>query len=268
MWIDTHCHLDAREFDADRDGVVARAISAGIDMMVLPAVDRASFTRVRDCAYRYGYVYALGIHPLYVAKAQASDLEHLRRVAHSACTDPRFVAIGEIGLDCSEGAPAMDLQEAFYREQLQIAYQLQLPVILHVRRSADRLLYYLRRVGVTGGIAHAFNGSDVQAQAFLELGMRLGFGGAATYDGSRRIRRFATQLPSEAIVLETDAPDIPPQWLRVHGAVGRNEPCELAPVAAVIAKLRGISDQDLAQVTGRNALTALPRLAQFIVSPP
>ena len=252
-----------QEFDSDRDEVVARAIAAGIEMMVLPAVDVASFARVRDCAYRYGYVYALGIHPLAVANAHGTDLDQLQRVAQDACTDPRFVAIGEIGLDCSEGAPSIELQERFYREQLQIARELQLPVILHVRRSADRLLYYLRRVAVTGGIAHAFNGSEVQAQGFLELGVRLGFGGSATYDGSRRIRRFAAQLPSEAIVLETDAPDIPPQWLRVNGSVGRNEPCELASVAAVIAELRGISTEDLARITRRNALTALPRLAQL-----
>jgi len=263
MWIDTHCHLDAQEFDSDRDEVVARATAAGVHMMVLPAVDVAGFTRVRDCAYQYGYVYALGIHPLAVANAQVGDLEELDRAAQSACADARFVAIGEIGLDCSEGAPPIELQELFYREQLQIAWRLQLPVILHVRRSADRLLYHLRRVGVTGGIAHAFNGSDVQAQGFMQLGMRLGFGGSATYDGSRRIRRFAAQLPSEAIVLETDAPDIPPQWLRANGIVGRNEPCELAPVAAVIAGLRGISIQELAHMTGRNALAALPRLAQL-----
>lgn len=267
MWIDTHCHLDAQEFDSDRDKVVARAIAAGVEMMVLPAVEVAGFTRVRDCAHRYSYVYALGIHPLAVANAQPSDLDQLRLAAQIACTDTRFVAIGEIGLDCSQGAPPIELQEFFYREQLQIARQLQLPVILHVRRSADRLLFYLRRVGVTGGIAHAFNGSDIQAQGFLQLGIRLGFGGSATYDGSRRIRRFAAELPSEAIVLETDAPDIPPQWLRVNGTVGRNEPSQLAAVAAVIAELRGISAQELAYITGRNALAALPRLAQLTGAP-
>jgi len=268
MWIDTHCHLDAAEFDLDRDEVVTRAIASGVDMMVLPAVDVAGFTRVHDCAHRFGYVYALGIHPLYVENATVSDLDQLGRVAHSALDDPRFVAIGEIGLDCSQAAPPIELQEHFYREQLQLAHQLQLPVILHVRRSADRLLYYLRRVGVHGGIAHAFNGSDVQAQGFLELGMRLGFGGSSTYEGSRRIRRFATELPSEAIVLETDAPDIPPQWLRVNGAVGRNEPRELAPIAAVIAELRGVSQQELARITRCNATATLPRLAQLIASSP
>jgi len=263
MWIDTHCHLDAREFDVDRDEVVARAVAAGVQMMVLPAVDVAGFGRVRECAHRYGYAYALGIHPLAVAQATSSDLEQLRDAAARACSDRHFVAIGEIGLDCNAGAPPMQVQEAFYREQLQLARQLNLPVILHVRRSADRLLYHLRRVGSNGGIAHAFNGSAVQAQGFLDLGLRLGFGGAATYDGSRRIRRFAAELPAEAVVLETDAPDIPPQWLRRNGQVRRNEPCELASVAAVIAALRSISPPELATLTGRNARLALPRISSL-----
>ncbi|HXY05399.1 MAG TPA: TatD family hydrolase [Burkholderiaceae bacterium] len=266
MWIDTHCHLDAREFDADRDQVVARAAAAGVHMMVLPAVDTEGFARVRECAHRYGYAYALGIHPLAVANASAADLDRLRYAARSACSDLHFVAIGEIGLDFSQSAPAIELQEMFYREQLQIAQQFRLPVILHVRRSADRLLYHLRRIGVQGGIAHAFNGSAVQAQGFLDLGMRLGFGGSATYDGSRRIRRFAAELPTEAIVLETDAPDIPPQWLRASNSAPRNEPCQLPAVATIIAGLRGITPEQLAALTNRNALSTLPRLAQLDAS--
>ena len=262
-FFDAHTHVQFSAFDADRDEVVARARAAGVHMMVLPAVDVPGFGRVRECARRSGYAYALGIHPLAVADAKAVDLELLRQAAQDACTDPRFVAIGEIGLDGSPGAPPTDLQERFYREQLQLALQLKLPVILHVRRSADRLLYHLRRTGTQGGLAHAFNGSAVQAQGFLELGFRLGFGGSSTYEGSLRIRRFASELPAEAIVLETDAPDIPPQWLRENGVARRNEPGELARVAAVIAGLRRLSVEDLAVLTSRNALQALPRLAQL-----
>lgn len=263
MWIDTHCHLDAPEFDADRDAVAARAAAAGVHMAVIPAVDVAGFARVRECAHRYGYAYALGIHPLALQGAEPSDIERLREAALHACADPRFVAIGEIGLDFLTDSPPAEMQEWFYREQLKIAAQLALPVILHVRRSADRLLYHLRRTGAVGGIAHAFNGSAVQAQGFLDLGLRLGFGGASTYDGSRRIRRFAAELPQHAIVLETDAPDIPPQWLRSDGTVLRNEPCQLAQVAAVIAGLRRMTIEEFAALTGTNALAALPRLAQL-----
>jgi len=263
MWIDTHCHLDAAEFDPDRDEVVARARAAGVHMMVVPAVDVAGFGRVAECAHRYGYAYALGIHPLALQRAEPAHVERLQEAAERACADRRFVAIGEIGLDFTTGTAPAATQEWFYREQLKVAAQLQMPVILHVRRSADRLLYHLRRSAVTGGIAHAFNGSPVQAQGFLDLGLRLGFGGSSTYDGSLRIRRFAAELPDPAIVLETDSPDIPPQWLRAGSAVPRNEPKELAQVAAVIARLRASTIEDLAALTGANALAALPRLAQL-----
>jgi TatD DNase family protein len=261
MWIDTHCHLDAAEFDADRDAVVERARSAGVCQMVLPAVDRAGFERVRDLAHRHGFAYALGIHPLAVERAQPSDLDALRRAARAALEDPRFVAIGEIGLDAFEGAPPLDLQERYYAEQLRIAQELSLPVILHVRRTADKLIHHLRRTRIAGGIAHAFNGSAVQAQGFLDLGVRLGFGGASTYDGSLRIRRFAAELGPGAIVLETDSPDIPPQWLREGGRVGRNEPAQLARIARAIADLRAMTLEALAQMARDNSCAALPRLA-------
>jgi TatD DNase family protein len=261
MWIDTHCHLDAPEFDADRDAVVARAAAAGVRMMVLPAVHPTGFEGVRACAQRYGFAYALGIHPLWLKDAAAQDIGRLREQARQALADPRFVAIGEIGLDFTPAAPPVETQEWFYREQIEIARELGLPVILHVRRSADRLLYHLRRTGTCGGIAHAFNGSPVQAQGFLDLGVCLGFGGAATYDGSLRIRRFAAGLDASAIVLETDSPDIPPQWLRDEGVPLRNEPHQLARIAQVIADLRATTIDDLAAHARANSLAALPRLA-------
>ena len=263
MWIDTHCHLDAPEFAADRDAAVARAAAAGVHMAVLPAVDVASFATVAECAHRYGYAYALGIHPLAVSRSPLAHLDDLRAAVAAALTDPRFVGIGEIGLDFLNGTADAAVQEQFYAEQLRIAGHFQLPVILHVRRSADRLLYHLRRSHVPGGIAHAFNGSEVQAQGFLDLDFRLGFGGSVTYDGSLRIRRFAAQLPDHALVVETDAPDIPPQWLRDGGTVLRNESAQLPRIATVIAGLRGVTPEQLAKQTTRNAHAALPRLAHL-----
>lgn len=263
MWIDTHCHLDAAEFAADRDAAVARAAAAGVHMAVLPAVDAASFATVAQAAHRYGYAYTLGIHPLAVPRARPEDLEHLHTAVAAALGDPRFVGIGEIGLDFLHGMANSALQEQFYAEQLRIAAHFHLPVVLHVRRSADRLLYHLRRTGVTGGIAHAFNGSEVQAHGFLDLGFCLGFGGSVTYDGSLRIRRFAAQLPAHALVLETDAPDIPPQWLRNGGTVLRNESAQLPRIAMVVAGLRGVTALELAEQTTRNAHTVLPRLTHL-----
>ncbi len=265
MWIDTHCHLDVSEFEQDRDAVVARARGAGVAMMVIPAVEAAAFARVKHCAHRYGFSYALGIHPLYVGRAREDDIEALRTAVAAALDDPRFVAIGEIGVDNYVKEPDPERQRWFYSEQLKIARRFDLPVILHVRRSADDLLKYLRRIEVRGGIAHAFNGSDDQAHHLLERGFRLGFGGAMTYDGSLRIRRFAATLPAGAWVLETDAPDIPPQWLR-PGPNLRNEPHELARIGETMAQLRAVAPENVALGNRANACEVLPRLAALLAT--
>ncbi len=266
-WIDTHCHLDAAEFDADRAGVIARAQAAGVTRMVLPAVEVANFDAVRSLAHSHGHAYALGIHPLCVDRAAEADLDRLRDALAAQRDDPRLVAVGEIGLD--HFVPGLDRtrQARFYEAQLRLARDFGLPVVLHVRRSADDLLKHLRRIVVPGGIAHAFNGSEQQAQAFIGLGFRLGFGGALTFERALQIRRLAQMLPATAIVLETDAPDIPPQWLyrsaeaRSRGETARNEPAELPRIAAVLAGLRGWSVEQAAEITTANALAALPRLA-------
>jgi TatD DNase family protein len=270
MWIDSHCHLDAAEFAPDRDMVVARARAAGVAQIVLPAVAVANFAAVRALAHEHGLVYALGIHPLCVAQAEEADLERLQETLAAWHDDARLVAVGEIGLD--HFVPGLDRarQERFYAAQLRLARAVGLPVILHVRRSADTLLKHLRRTPPAGGIAHAFNGSAQQALGFVELGLRLGFGGALTFERALQIRRLAQALPLDAIVLETDAPDIPPQWLyrtaaqRAAGATMRNEPAELPRIAAELARLRGIAPDALAAATRANAVAALPRLAAFV----
>lgn len=268
MWIDSHCHLDAAEFDADRDAVVERARAVGVERLVLPAVEVANFDTVRELAHRIGASYALGIHPLYVARALPDDLERLQQALQRHRDDPRLVAVGEIGLDHFVPGLDRDLQQHHYLAQLKLARAAGLPVILHVRRSADDLLAGLRRVEVAGGIAHAFNGSTQQAGRFVERGFGLGFGGAMTFERAHQIRRLAAELPAEALVLETDAPDIPPQWLyrradeRATGApMGRNEPAELPRIAEALAALRGWTLAETAQRTSDNVRRVLPRLA-------
>jgi TatD DNase family protein len=260
VWFDSHCHLDAEEFDADRDEVVERARSAGVHAMLIPGVEVATFERVREVAHRYGFGYALGIHPLYVSRAAEGDLEQLADAVQRAQVDPHFVGIGEIGLDFADGSPDAERQEQFYQAQLRLARAWSLPVVLHVRRSADRLLKYLRRIEVPGGIAHAFNGSEQQAREVTACGLRLGFGGSATFSGSLRIRRLAVEVPDPAIVLETDAPDIAPQWMHLEDGPRRNEPAQLPRIAAVIAQLRSVSPAQLAAINQRNVLDAFPRL--------
>jgi TatD DNase family protein len=251
---DTHVHLDASEFDADRATVLAQARAAGVGRFVVPGVDVESFDRVAALSRACGDIHhALGIHPLYVTAATAEDVDVLeaRLALHEA------IAVGEIGLDHFVTGVDPQVQERFFVAQLRLAQRFGLPVILHVRRAVDAILKQLRRVAVPGGIAHAFNGSRQQADTFVAMGFKLGFGGAMTFAGSRRIRDLAAELPLDAIVLETDAPDMPPAWAQGR----RNEPVNLFRYAEVLADLRGLEVHEVVAATGRNAEAALPGLA-------
>jgi len=265
MWIDTHCHLDAHEFGAESPDVALRAAGLDVGMIVIPAVARANFDVVRSLAAALPNAsYALGIHPIYVPQASDDDLAELRRQVEASLSDPNFVAIGEIGLDffipmlCEPDMRAK--QERFLREQLRIARDFDLPVLTHVRRSQDQVLKHVRQIRPAGGIAHAFNGSFQQAQGFLDVGFRLGFGGAMTFTRALQIRRLATGLPLDAIVLETDAPDIAPAW--VHP--GRNSPEQLPAIGRALAGLRGVDADVVRAATQASALAAIPRLAPLL----
>ena len=257
MFVDSHCHLDAAQFDTDRDAVAARAWAAGVEAIVVPAVELANFSAVEDTCRRYrGCAPAWGIHPLYIDRAKDQDLASVR--AQLKMHPP--VAVGEIGLDFF--VPDLDYvrQELFFVEQLKIAREFGLPVLLHIRRAQDTILKHLRRVGVCGGIAHAFNGSRQQADEFIKLGFKLGFGGAMTFTRAKRIRELAATLPLDAIVLETDAPDIPPAFLQG----GRNSPEYLPQIAGTLAELRGIGVEDVARTTTAGVGRALPAVADFL----
>ncbi|HEY6773343.1 MAG TPA: TatD family hydrolase [Oxalicibacterium sp.] len=268
MWIDTHCHLDASEFGTTADAFDDVAVAArenGVGMIVVPAVARDNFSIVAELAHRHANcTYALGIHPIFVPQADEHDLQRLREAVAKAIDDPRLVAIGEIGLDFFVPmltTPKMrERQEFFYSEQLKIARDFDLPVLLHVRKSQDQILKYLRRIAVPGGIAHAFNGSFQQANTFIDLGFRLGFGGAMTFTRALQIRRLAAELPLDALVLETDAPDISPAWLHPQ----RNSPEQLPRIGQVLAELRGMPVTDVAEATSRNACAAMPRLKALL----
>ena len=261
MLIDTHCHLDAAEFSADRDAVAQAALQEGVQLIVVPAVEHSNFATVVQLAADYPHcAYALGIHPLYVARARSEDLESLRVMAESE----QPVAIGEIGLDFFVEGYDRERQLYFFTEQLKLAKALGLPVILHVRKAVDDILKYLRQYKLAGGIAHAFNGSRQQADEFIKLGFKLGFGGAMTYPRALKLRELAACLPLESIVLETDAPDIAPEWLGHHG---RNAPHQLAKIAEVLAQLRGLDVAEVADMTTKNALDVLPKLAQLYTPP-
>lgn len=282
-WIDTHCHLDAPEFGTLAQQLRAQAASKNVAICVLPAVHPDNFAAVRALAHAQGDAYCLGIHPMYVAHCGDDALTQLADALTRWQGDPRLVAMGEIGLDffvpdlCVN--PLRERQQHFYHEQLKLARRFDLPVVLHVRRSIDQVLKGLRAVVGPGGrwhgIAHAFNGSAQQAQAFINLGLKLGFGGTLTFERALQLRRLAATLPLESIVLETDAPDMPPHWLYTTAAQraagqpqGVNSSAELPRIGAELATLRGVDVASLADATSANALAALPRLRALLKDPP
>jgi len=270
MWIDTHAHLDAPEFAPDREAVLQRAQAAGVGLVVMPAVAVPHMAALQAWARAHRQPYALGIHPLFAHLASPDDLLTLEQALRASRDDPLLVAVGEIGVDGFVPGLDMAVQQTVYEQQLRLAQALELPVLLHVRRSADALLKGLRRHAVAGGIAHAFNGSLQQAQALIDRGFALGFGGAMTHERSLQIRRLAASVPATAVVLETDAPDIPPAWLyrtaaeRAEGlSQGRNEPAELPHIAQTLAKLRRWTIEETERQTTANACRVLPRLAKL-----
>jgi len=248
--IDTHCHFDAAEFAHDRAAEYARARAGGVTTQIIPAIAHANFADVADVCARYsGCLPAWGLHPMLVAAHRPEHLAALR--AKIAAQRP--VAVGEIGLDFFVRGLDPAAQEYFYVEQLKIAREHDLPVLLHCRKSSDQLLKHLRRIRVRGGIAHAFNGSLQQAQMFIELGFKLGFGGAFTWPRAQHLRRLAVGLPLDSIVLETDSPDIAPVWI----GKGRNSPAELPQIARALAELRGVSFEEISETTSANARAVL-----------
>lgn len=253
MLVDTHCHLDAAEFDGDRDSVAQAALASGVGRIVIPAVERANFGAIASLCRDYsGCAAAYGIHPLYVDRAREEDLDALRETLQRE----QPLAVGEIGLDRHVEPRDDARQEYWFSAQLDMARERELPVLLHVRRAIDPVLKHLRRARVPGGIAHAFNGSLQQATMFIDLGFALGFGGAFTFTRALQIRRLVRDLPGHAHVLETDAPDIAPAWL----APGRNTPDAVAGIAQAFAVLRERPLAEVLATTGDNARRVLPRL--------
>jgi len=264
MLIDTHCHLDASEFDADRDQVWREAQAQGVRALVIPAVMQSTFQPVMDwCAKHPHTGFALGWHPLFVDQAADDALQQMQDTVAAVLAGPQagqLLAIGEIGLDFYVTRDNEAKQVALFEGQLQIAKQFGLPVILHVRAAVDSVLKYLRKHRLDSGIAHAFNGSLQQATIFTELGFKLGFGGAMTWPRALKIRKLATELPVEALVLETDAPDTPPVWVGHHG---RNTPGQLKRIAEEMALIRGLEISQLIEITGKNSMQVLPKLAHL-----
>lgn len=248
--IDTHCHIDDHSFDADREQVLSRCHALGVDRIVVPAVDAAGWEPLLQLCKRHAGLYpALGMHPLFYRRHTPEQVALLGEMVALH----RPVAIGEIGLDYYIDDPQPERQELLFQQQLELARDHHLPVLLHCRKAHDRMLSMLRHTPPPGGIAHAFNGSAQQAHQYLELGFKLGFGGMLTYERSTRLRKLARSLPLEAMVLETDAPDM--TVASHHGE--RNSPEYLPECLTALAQVRGEDMAEVAAQTTRNALEVL-----------
>ena len=265
MLIDTHCHADCSAFDGDRAEMIAAARACGLANALLCAGEIASLEKTIRAARAERLSYALGMHPMYLPAPEQAEaaLDAHRRACEQALFDPLFAAVGEIGLDGF--VPGLDMahQERLFAGQLRTARDLALPVSVHARHAVDKVAMWLGRIPPAGGVVHAFNGSIEQAQKLLKLGFKLGFGGALAYQGSKRIRRIFAQLPEDAFVLETDAPDMPGPERR-ESADPRTHLEDIFGYASVAAELRGICLEDLCRIATDNALAAFPKMANAL----
>lgn len=261
LLIDTHSHLNASAFDGDREVLVAEAVKAGVENILLCPGCVKDIEKTRRIAHQFHLSYAIGIHPMYLPHTADAvrDLAIVRREAEVSLDDPLFAAIGEIGLDGF--VPGIDpvLAKTVFSEQLRIARDLSLPVSVHARHAMEDVIVLIKKLEITQGAIHAFNGSWPQAERLFSRGMKLGFGGAVTYTGSLRIRRTLAALPDDAFVLETDAPDMPSSDRRASKDQ-RTHPADLLSYAEQAAKLRKTTTEEVVRLSRENAFTAFPRM--------
>jgi TatD DNase family protein len=243
---DSHCHLDAVEFGADREDVLARARAAGVEGQLVPAIDAAGWPTLRAlCRANPDLHPAYGLHPLCLAAHRPSHLGELAAWIERE----RPCAIGECGLDFHVEGLDPAQQRDYFEGQLALARQHDLPLVLHARKAVEEVLFRVRRVGGLRGVVHSWSGSEEQARQALELGLHLGIGGPVTYERAQRLRRIVRDLPRDRLLLETDAPDQPLSTRRGR----RNEPACLVGVLEVVAELRGEDAAELAAATHENA---------------
>ncbi|MFI8381810.1 TatD family hydrolase [Pseudomonas sp. NPDC079086] len=249
--IDTHTHLDFPDFDADRDELLARCRTAGVERLVVLGVHQANWQRVWNLALAEDGLYAaFGLHPVYLDEHQPAHLHELLDWLARCAGHPKLCAVGEFGLDYFLEQLDRQRQQQLFEAQLKLAIEFELPALLHVRRAHAATIATLKRLKpARGGIIHAFAGSYEEAREYLKLGFKLGLGGAPTWPQALRLRRVVAQLPLEAIVLETDSPDMAPA---MHPNQ-RNSPEHLPDICAALAELRGISSDVLASASSQNA---------------
>ena len=249
---DSHAHLDDGSFDPDRAEVMQRAAEAGVRRVVVPAIHRDSWAGIERLCRDYPQALpAYGLHPIYLEQHRPEHVAELTRWLK----DHPAVAVGEIGLDYFLEELDRERQRDYFEQQLHVAREFDLPVIVHARRAMDEVTSTLRRIGGLRGVVHSFAGSEQQAEQLWRLGFCLGIGGPVTYERAQRLRRIVANMPIEYLLLETDAPDQPGAGHRGQ----RNEPAHLVEVLRVVAELRGDSAENIAAATSANAATLFRR---------
>lgn len=253
MVIDSHCHLDNPCFDSDRDLVLSRAYEAGVDAMIIPAINAITWPRLRHITQPNRRLYAAyGLHPMFISDHRPEDLKELSKWL----SQERPVAVGECGLDFFVKDFEPETQIEYLLAQLKLARDFDLPVILHARRALNEVMKFLRQYPGLRGVVHSFSGSLQQAEQLFEMGFYIGLGGPLTYDRAKRLRKVATQMPIEAILIETDSPDQP----GISHRGSRNEPAFLNEVVTTLAILRDTNADTVVKSTSDNTkkLFALP----------
>ena len=256
-WIDTHCHLDQPALLEKIESVIKNSIKSGIEGIVVPSVSPENVNEVIKISQRFDLCsLALGFHPFFADRIKDEDFKTLSLllIEHDA------VAVGEIGLDKFLDNISLRTQEKVLKNQLDIADDLELPIIVHARGMIDPIIKFIREKKIKGGIIHAFNGSFQQAEQLIKLGFKLGFGGVITYERAKHVRSLAQNLPIESIVLETDAPDMNPSWLE---NVLPNEPSQLKKISQIFCELRGLDTEVIADILRRNTIEVLPKLGKL-----
>ncbi|MEG1419621.1 MAG: metal-dependent hydrolase [Citrobacter sp.] len=250
-FIDTHCHFDFPPFTGDESASLQRACEAGVGSIIVPATEAANFTRVLVLAQTYPPLFAaLGLHPIVIEHHNDDALDRLQQVLEKR--PQKLVAVGEIGLDLYRDDPQFDKQERVLDAQLQLAKRYDMPVILHSRRTHDKLAMHLKHHALPRtGVVHGFAGSMQQAERFVQLGYKIGVGGTITYPRASKTREVMARLPLESLLLETDAPDMP-----LNGFQGQpNRPEQVVGVFDVLCQLRPEPADVIAEALYRNTTT-------------
>ena len=243
---DSHSHLDAPEFDVDRSAVVLRAQAEGVNQQLLPAVEFASWSNLKEVCQRYAGLYpAYGLHPMFLASHRPEHIPSLRNWIETEKPN----AVGECGLDFFVEGLDAEQQRFYFVEQLKLASEFELPLVIHARHAVEEVIASIKKIGGLKGVIHSYSGSEEQARQLFTLGFSLGIGGPITYDRAKRLRRLVTSMPIEFLLLETDSPDQPNADYRGQ----RNEPARLLDVLKIVAELRSQSEDEIANATTANA---------------